>query len=541
MTGTPLHKPFLEYEKTSSLVMHILVVVMVGCLGMGIYMVSNRAVPEWSGSYLPWLCIFVCLEAILSHRVMHRQADLVVSPLVYRGIELIVMLIIIKLVQHIWHGAESIWKVIPTWRTDFLNNFLTGEYVVVVIIALLVWIFGVQSASDLDELKGDVIILKDSDRELPQTNRSDIHRHLSLRVFIMGFILVVLTALASFSWLPFVDTPPHPSSTGLLILVIYFIAGFSLIGQANFVVLRGGWAREHISVGPGMAQRWISFSLLFLTLVTLIAFLLPTRYSLGLLSTLRAVLNIVALAFIKILSYIFAILSVPFVLLINFVQNLFGDLGSQSPVTTPPPPRQLVENIQQAPVEWVSLLKSIFFWIIFLGVVGYALIQYFRQNQQLFSGLRKSQFWSWMVRTWKRLLSGIDQANRNVVGAIQAGLERIRSRRSQLSTEPVQRYLSLRRLPPLQKVFFYYLALLRRCGESSLPRKPAQTPYEYAHYLALKIPEAHQDVDDLTEMFMKARYTTQEITSQDAGFARIYWEKIRKFLRDFSDGREHTR
>ena len=78
---------------------------------------------------------------------------------------------------------------------------------------------------------------------------------------------------------------------------------------------------------------------------------------------------------------------------------------------------------------------------------------------------------------------------------------------------------------------FYYLAMLRRGGEGGHARRPAQTPYEYAHALESQIPEIDQDVDGLTEEFIEARYSRHDIPPEHVGLVRRYWERIKRALR----------
>jgi hypothetical protein len=80
-------------------------------------------------------------------------------------------------------------------------------------------------------------------------------------------------------------------------------------------------------------------------------------------------------------------------------------------------------------------------------------------------------------------------------------------------------------------VQFYYLAMLRRGGESGYARKPTQTPYEYARALESEIPEIDQDVDGLTAEFIEARYSRHDIPAEHIGLVRRYWERIKRALR----------
>ena len=92
-------------------------------------------------------------------------------------------------------------------------------------------------------------------------------------------------------------------------------------------------------------------------------------------------------------------------------------------------------------------------------------------------------------------------------------------------------YLNLRRLPPRQKIRFYYLALVRRGGETGLSRAEWQTPREYAGTLETKLEAEDENVEEMTAAFMDARYSRHEVTGERAGLVQRTWERIRQALR----------
>jgi hypothetical protein len=85
-------------------------------------------------------------------------------------------------------------------------------------------------------------------------------------------------------------------------------------------------------------------------------------------------------------------------------------------------------------------------------------------------------------------------------------------------------------------VLFYYLALIRRGGETGLPRKPSQTPYEYGRFLDKSLPEVGESVDSLTESFMEARYSNHIVEDDQVPLVQSYWERIRRALQELKRG-----
>jgi uncharacterized protein (UPF0548 family) len=89
-------------------------------------------------------------------------------------------------------------------------------------------------------------------------------------------------------------------------------------------------------------------------------------------------------------------------------------------------------------------------------------------------------------------------------------------------------------------VIRYYLSLIRRAESQGLPRRPSQTPDEYARALDERVPDAHPDLTALTASFVEARYSRHEVTPSESGQARGHWERLRDALRQWQRQRETT-
>jgi hypothetical protein len=63
-----------------------------------------------------------------------------------------------------------------------------------------------------------------------------------------------------------------------------------------------------------------------------------------------------------------------------------------------------------------------------------------------------------------------------------------------------------------------------------LPRKPSQTPSEYAVTLEKALPSADEDIDSITRAFIEARYSRREVDSKDANLVKATWGRIRGAL-----------
>ena len=78
------------------------------------------------------------------------------------------------------------------------------------------------------------------------------------------------------------------------------------------------------------------------------------------------------------------------------------------------------------------------------------------------------------------------------------------------------------------------LAMVRRGGDQGVARKPSQTPAEFAVQLEKAVPEASEDIDSITQAFIEARYSRQEVDSGKADRVKAIWARIRRALQSKS-------
>jgi hypothetical protein len=94
-------------------------------------------------------------------------------------------------------------------------------------------------------------------------------------------------------------------------------------------------------------------------------------------------------------------------------------------------------------------------------------------------------------------------------------------------------------LAPRELVRYFYRSTLQRAAEGGLSRRAGQTPYEYGAALSASVPDAADDIGELTEAFVTAQYGTRPVESDDAGRVRKPWERLRRALRKVPEQRRH--
>ena len=72
---------------------------------------------------------------------------------------------------------------------------------------------------------------------------------------------------------------------------------------------------------------------------------------------------------------------------------------------------------------------------------------------------------------------------------------------------------------------------MRRAGEKGVKRETAETPLEYAEDLKDKWPELEDGVEELTDAFLKARYSDKPITGGDVPEVKETWKGVRRQIK----------
>jgi hypothetical protein len=526
MPRSPLRESYQVNEILSQLVSHLLVTGLMVCLAVAVRNLAERIAPGWQGGYIPWLALLLSSEAQYSRRLTRREADLLTSSFVYRLGEWVVIAILIKLYLAASTGLDLFLREMLSWGEDFWTNFFGPEYLFVLFLAFIIWYLSGDFAGQLLELEGDRFLLEADVEVGIFSDRTAVRRGLSMRILAIGMLMVFITALLRWDYQNLWGERPVPNYS-MSYVMLYFVFGLALILLAHFAARRAVWALGRVPISRDIARSWLVYGLLFLGGVSLLAFILPTGYSMGLLAVLAYLFQLLS----ELVYLIFYLLSLPLAYLIRLIPRSAEAPQPLEPLTPPeftPPP---VTPNQPAGLPWLDLLRSIVFWAIFLAIVVYAFKIFIEQNEYLLDRLRKLPGWRYLAALWGWLARGSKQAGEQVRSAIRAGLLRLNRPGGESSARQPGSFLSLRSLSPRQKVLFFYLAMLRRGQESGLPRQASQTPFEYAQSLEKDLPEVDDDLRSLTQTFVEARYSRHTITPQAAGRVRRYWGRIRQALR----------
>jgi hypothetical protein len=483
------------------------------------------------------VCFLISLDSLYTNNRWKDQAIFSKEWVVTFVTRWIVILLLVKTLTGLSHGLDAFLAEIPLWRTDFLTRFMTNDFLISVVMVVITWLLSGHFAGLLDEMGMEhALITMDmgsaAHRDEPLARDrlvSLIFTICTILVMITGLVRVNLRAIFAGQFDSLFFDLPILAGGGASTLA-YFMFGLALLSQTQFISLHTRWNLAHIPVSKKLAGRWALYSILFLAILAGLVSLLPTSYSMGLLSSLGNLIDLYMQFFYYIIGFVFAAL----VLFLNMLLSLFGVKAPfiKNAFPTNNIPKLLnQETSGGSSLPWLDIARSIIFWVIFLGIIFFSFSHYLRQHQEVLIRLRRIPGWRILAQFWRWIRGKFAGVKRGISKMVESGLERLRLRREPGVGDGKGRYLNLKRLNARQKVYFFYLALVRRGGEHGLPRSPSQTPSEYAATLEDALPAADEDIDSLTGSFVEARYSSHPVPPEEANRVRTAWERIRKILR----------
>jgi hypothetical protein len=499
---------------------------------------------RWSS--LTILLFIVALEAIYTTNWLRHPDRLQLDRTAYRGAELLLILIIVRLVSWIIF-EEGVPDAVQLQL--FLGNplilFLNGPFLVSLLLTVIAWRLAVILGTIFKDLEVSEFELRFYSLPLAQrkaigedqpiqAGRRQLVRNFA-RYWIWGGILLAATVGLSRLDLRSIDSFKSPLAMGgldfepkhLAILLLYFGIGFWLLSQAKLMEMNARWMVNGISKDDQMERNWQRSSLLILLLVGLIAAFIPIGPSLAISRILGAAIYIL-LFFVNLLILL---LTLPVALILAFLSRRpIGELEPPLQIT----PEALTESTQptfSTLGEMIVMVFSSAFWSIFIVILVLALVFFLRERKSSIQGKSatsiRQQFLLWLSDLWQRLRL------RARTIRIQLPVQVVREDKGENGAEAKKgwRFIRLGGLSPREKIRYFYLSTVRRAGERGVPRDSAETPLEFAEDLKDGWPEVEEEVEELTDAFLKARYSDDPVVSEDVPEVKETWKDVRRQIR----------
>lgn len=481
--------------------------IMFGCVVYALVQLLALMRPSWAAYYLVPLCGLAVMEAYWVGRLLDRlPPGAFVTPWHVRAVELAGWLLVIQVIADVLtrHGPIQGGTI-----------YVAPGTIVQFVLLLLCWLSASDSSRDFARLGEtewtDLVAIPPADR-------------LTARFFKGGALLLLFTGLTTVhvADLQRFTNMARPSVGGIVYnVLLYFAVGTAVLVQIRYEGLLRTWKRRNIHVSSGIPTRWLRYTLALLAIGIVVALLLPTDYTTGVLDVVAAIEGAVSVA----VGAVALLVVTPFA----FLLSLFH--FSSSPVhhhAIPPHVHHAAPHSGKTP-GFLTILRTLMFWAAVIAAIVYLIRTYGSSlPRRGLGGLLRAMLASvggmWMD-LWNRL-RGVRQATR--------GGWRRKGRTAQVSVAPPpkrRRTLFPWLLPPREQVMWYYAGLIQRAGKRGYPRRAGETPYEYGGTLGPHIVDAREDLGSLTQAYVEARYARTTVTPEEARRARSTWQRLLAALR----------
>jgi hypothetical protein len=487
------------------LVQPALVTLLIGCIAWPIAHVVPLIAPEINRTLL-WLGPVAM--AFIGFNTQRRLRERLLSGTEatrLRLIELGVLFLLIKLFSHLGDTPAELVADLSQWAASPLSFFDT-ETVVTFLVGCAAWLAAGATARDLEAVSDPTMYL----------GETGPRERLISRYFTGGAILMFFAALNRVNVVAVITLSQVRVRRPIVSALIYFFAGLLMLGMMHFTRLVHLWRRDGVSIADKLDIAWLRYLLLFLALVSAVAFVLPTGYTISFLDLISAIIAILGF----LLLWLYAILMWPLTWLLG---QLMG--ASEGP-RKPPIPRMSFEldpprtTGGSGPV-W-EIVRSVVFWAVLIGLSIYLVRSYLRDRPELWRKVRRIQPQRWLGQLWTGLRSALylwlTKLKRTAQRVLPALSDRLSARLSLRRQERRERAAQRRGgATPREQLIAHYLQTLDQAATTGHPRSRTATPYEYAHALGPALAEDEAALAALTAAFVEARYSVHPVSDAEVG------------------------
>ncbi|MCL4263058.1 MAG: DUF4129 domain-containing protein [Anaerolineae bacterium] len=493
------------------------------------------------------LFFLISLEGIYTTFWLNHPDRRQLNHLAYRAAEFLVFVLILRL--YTWLIADNF----PTFTqlADYLRFPLLlvadGYFLISVILLLLAWVRAISAADAFNSLAIDASEVyyftlprseQDASLKPAFSNRMEIVAGLFHQWLWGGVMLAIGTAVAAVDPRSFsISTESFVSLSRLALppalvwsLFAYFVAGLLLLSQARLGALNARWLHEGASKSPEIERTWHRTTTWLLLIMAVIALFLPLGSTFAIGQVLAFAIGFVAQLFV-LLAYLLTV----------FLSLFFSPLSDESlpeiamtPTATPPPTTPTptpLPTVTLPPDDTAQMLVSSAFWAVAI-VMSIVAISFFlrdrgfRVNTALFVRASRSLV-SWLRNLWHDVA---EYAEDFAQAARSRWPTAVKPDNAQTPASP-WRFIRLNALSPRDQIRYFYLSTVKRAAEQGQPRHPDETPLEFAEDLKTSWPDAEPEIEELTEAFLRARYSPENIEKEDVNPVKQQWRQVKNRLR----------
>ncbi|MEZ4593352.1 MAG: DUF4129 domain-containing protein [Chloroflexota bacterium] len=316
----------------------------------------------------------------------------------------------------------------------------------------------------------------------------------------------------------------------LLFLIIYFLAGFSLLSQAQLAAMNARWLINGVTRTGHVEKSWHRYTLWLLGGIALLAAFLPIGSTFAISNIIGAMIQALAAVATFIVGFFSTLLALLLSLFMGepapetaepLVQPTLPPLPTPSPTAIPSaiPPSAIDTGLITSSLFWaVAIVMSVVAISFFLRERGVKLNTAVLQTVWL-------RFRGWLRLAWREAGSQVQDWQQAVRTRLQ------RQPKESEENKPPWRFIRLNALSPREQIRYFYLSTVKRASDKGVARQEAETPLEFAEDLKQQWPDAEEDVDALTDAFLEARYGRSPIEAEDVNPVKKRWQQVKSSLR----------
>ncbi|WP_420627534.1 DUF4129 domain-containing protein [Candidatus Leptofilum sp.] len=543
---------FITNKWSRTIIQPILISLLITALFSAI-LVLTEIITESDG-WLPFslFILFVTLEGCYTTLWLQQPERRLLNHTAYRAAELLLLFLLLRLFTWVIAGNWPQWADLPSILRSPQLLLLDSKLIWGGILALAAWNWATRLGITYTELSIDQAEVyyysqlpshrSASDKPV-RTNRGEIVLSF-FRLWIIGaVILAAVTSMSGFDLININSDSPlniirlelRPEL--LTFLIIYFLAGFTLLSQAQLAAMNARWLINGVKRVGQVEKSWHRYTLWLLGSIALIAAFLP----IGSTFAISNILNGILLGVTAVAGFIISLFST---LLALFLSLFAGEPQPETaePLVQPtlppiptPSPMPIPSALPPSPID-VGLITSSLFWAVAI-VMSVMAISFFLRERGVTMNTAVLQSW------WRRLLAWLLIRWREAGSQVQDWQQAVRTRLQREPKEredgskPPWRFIRINALSPREQIRYFYLSTIKRASDKGVAREKAETPLEFAEDLKENWPEAEEDVKALTDAFLEARYGRSPIEAEDVNPVKKRWRQVKSSLRRVKAGK----